>query len=215
MSSRPWVRIPPALLVLADAEHRRAHCAVTAASPTVVVRLHPSAWFRPGMSSSGRTPRLHRGGAGSTPAVSTSRARAAGQRRTTRRSAVPAWSEHRATTTPGGSPKALEGARRASVRRRAGRPPDPLARRSRDREDATPFVRSRGSGGDGATSITSRIPRSSSASPEYMLDVLLDEDDDDSGWRLLILEDTGELLALDTRYRPGRGCRGCSTWSTA
>ena len=49
MSSRPWVRIPPALLVLADAEHRRAHCAVTAASPTVVVRLHPSASIRPGM----------------------------------------------------------------------------------------------------------------------------------------------------------------------
>jgi hypothetical protein len=42
MSSRSWVRIPPAL-PLADAEHGRAHCAVTAASPTVVVRLHPSA----------------------------------------------------------------------------------------------------------------------------------------------------------------------------
>ena len=42
-------------------------------------------------------------------------------------------------------------------------------------------------------------------SPKYMLDVLLDEDDDDSGWRLLILEDTGELLALDTRYQTGQG----------
>lgn len=93
----------PAFHILADAEHRRAHCAVTAASPTVVVRLHPSAsnmgtrffwkntvastWGNPwfphdpllntsvarGRGSSGRTPRLHRGGAGSTPAVSTSR----------------------------------------------------------------------------------------------------------------------------------------------
>jgi len=42
-------------------------------------------------------------------------------------------------------------------------------------------------------------------SPKYMLDVLLDEDDDDSGWRLLILEDTGELLALDARYQTGQG----------
>ena len=41
--------------------------------------------------------------------------------------------------------------------------------------------------------------------PKYMLDVLLDEDDDDSGWRLLILEDTGELLALDARYQTGQG----------
>jgi hypothetical protein len=43
-------------------------------------------------------------------------------------------------------------------------------------------------------------------SPKYMLDVLLDEDDDDdSGWRLLILEDTGELLALDAKYQVGQG----------
>ncbi len=42
-------------------------------------------------------------------------------------------------------------------------------------------------------------------SPKYMLDVLLGEDDDDSGWRLLILEDTGELLALDSRYQNGQG----------
>jgi hypothetical protein len=41
--------------------------------------------------------------------------------------------------------------------------------------------------------------------PKYMLDVLLDEDDDDSGWRVLILEDTGELLALDARYQTGQG----------
>ena len=52
-------------------------------------------------------------------------------------------------------------------------------------------------------------------SPKYMLDVLLDEDDDDSGWRLLILEDTGELLALDAGYQSGQGLSGCSTWSTA
>ena len=41
--------------------------------------------------------------------------------------------------------------------------------------------------------------------PKYMLDVLLDQDDDDSGWRVLILEDTGELLALDARYQTGQG----------
>ncbi len=41
--------------------------------------------------------------------------------------------------------------------------------------------------------------------PQYMLDVLLDEDDDDSGWRLLILEDTGELLALDAKNQTGQG----------
>jgi hypothetical protein len=121
MSSRPWVRIPPALLrgrssdeqsarlsgerppvrvrssplrggrgvngsirgrdprgagsnpaghpSPADAEHRRAPRAVNAAPRAVVVRLHPSAPW--GCSSNGRAPRLHRGGAGSTPAVST------------------------------------------------------------------------------------------------------------------------------------------------
>jgi hypothetical protein len=41
-------------------------------------------------------------------------------------------------------------------------------------------------------------------SPKYMLDVLLD-DEDASGWRLLILEDTGELLALDAKHRMGQG----------
>ena len=45
MSSRPWVRIPPALLH-ADAEHRRAPRAVTPTPPAVVVRLHPSALHR-------------------------------------------------------------------------------------------------------------------------------------------------------------------------
>ena len=38
-----------------------------------------------------------------------------------------------------------------------------------------------------------------------MLDVLLDDDDDESGWRLLILEDTGELLAADAKYQTGQG----------
>src|SRR5262245_40077325 len=38
-------------------------------------------------------------------------------------------------------------------------------------------------------------------SPKYMLDVLLD---DDSGWRLLILEDTGELLSPDAKYQTGQ-----------
>src|SRR3954454_23712018 len=41
--------------------------------------------------------------------------------------------------------------------------------------------------------------------PRYMLDVLLDEDDDDEDWRLLILEDTGELLALDAKRQMGQG----------
>jgi hypothetical protein len=45
MSSRSWVRIPPAPLTLsqADAEHRRAQRAVTPWPRAVVVRLHPSA----------------------------------------------------------------------------------------------------------------------------------------------------------------------------
>ena len=41
----------------------------------------------------------------------------------------------------------------------------------------------------------------------YMLEVLLDEDDedDDARWRLLVLEDTGELLAADAKERTGQG----------
>ena len=42
-------------------------------------------------------------------------------------------------------------------------------------------------------------------SPRYMLKVLLDGVDDESGWRVLILEDTGELLALDAKYQAGQG----------
>ncbi|MFN8223125.1 MAG: AAA family ATPase [Gaiellales bacterium] len=42
--------------------------------------------------------------------------------------------------------------------------------------------------------------------PKYMLDVLLEEDEDDTEqWRLLILEDTGELLALDAKSQTGQG----------
>ena len=42
--------------------------------------------------------------------------------------------------------------------------------------------------------------------PKYMLDVLLDDDEDDEEhWRLLILEDTGELLAVDAKDRTGQG----------
>jgi hypothetical protein len=50
--------------------------------------------------------------------------------------------------------------------------------------------------------------------PRYMLDVLLDEDDEDGddedaddepGWRLLVLEDTGELLTADAKQRAGQG----------
>jgi hypothetical protein len=39
---------------------------------------------------------------------------------------------------------------------------------------------------------------------KYMLDVLLD-DEDEEGWRLLILEDTGELLSADAKHRSGQG----------
>ena len=42
-----------------------------------------------------------------------------------------------------------------------------------------------------------------------MLDVLLrndaDDDEEDRGWRLLVLEDTGELLAADAKARTGQG----------
>jgi hypothetical protein len=41
-------------------------------------------------------------------------------------------------------------------------------------------------------------------SPRYMLDLLLDEEDDEL-WRLLVLEDTGELLAADAKLRTGQG----------
>jgi hypothetical protein len=43
------------------------------------------------------------------------------------------------------------------------------------------------------------------SSPKYMLDVLLDEEDDEDAWRLLVLEDTGELLAADAKERTGQG----------
>lgn len=42
------------------------------------------------------------------------------------------------------------------------------------------------------------------SSPRYMLDLLLDEESDDL-WRLLVLEDTGELLAADAKLRTGQG----------
>jgi hypothetical protein len=43
--------------------------------------------------------------------------------------------------------------------------------------------------------------------PKYMLDVLLDEDHDgdEESWRVLILEDTGELLTADAKERSGQG----------
>jgi hypothetical protein len=40
---------------------------------------------------------------------------------------------------------------------------------------------------------------------KYMLNVLLNDDDDDNGWRLLVLEDTGELLSADAKQRTGQG----------
>jgi hypothetical protein len=40
----------------------------------------------------------------------------------------------------------------------------------------------------------------------YMLEVLVDEDvDDEERWRLLVLEDTGELLSADAKERTGQG----------
>jgi hypothetical protein len=44
-------------------------------------------------------------------------------------------------------------------------------------------------------------------SSRYMLEVLLDEDadDEDERWRLLVLEDTGELLSADAKERTGQG----------
>ncbi|MDX6475519.1 MAG: hypothetical protein QOH95_1030 [Gaiellaceae bacterium] len=42
------------------------------------------------------------------------------------------------------------------------------------------------------------------SNPRYMLDLLLDEEDDEL-WRLLVLEDTGELLAADAKLRTGQG----------
>lgn len=40
---------------------------------------------------------------------------------------------------------------------------------------------------------------------KYMLDVLLDDEDDEEAWRLFILEDTGELLTADAKQRTGQG----------
>jgi hypothetical protein len=42
------------------------------------------------------------------------------------------------------------------------------------------------------------------ANPRYMLDLILDHEDDNL-WRLLVLEDTGELLAADAKLRTGQG----------
>jgi hypothetical protein len=43
-------------------------------------------------------------------------------------------------------------------------------------------------------------------SAQYMLEVLVDEDaEDDDRWRLLVLEDTGELLSADAKERTGQG----------
>lgn len=41
--------------------------------------------------------------------------------------------------------------------------------------------------------------------PRYMLDILLDDEEDESQWRLLVLEDTGELLTMDAKDRTGQG----------
>jgi hypothetical protein len=44
--------------------------------------------------------------------------------------------------------------------------------------------------------------------PDYMLQVILDEDDEDEQqqkWKVLVLEDTGELLAADAKVQAGQG----------
>jgi hypothetical protein len=48
-------------------------------------------------------------------------------------------------------------------------------------------------------------PETFFGNPKYMLDVLLDDDEDEDDWRLLILEDTGELLSMGAGYRIGQG----------
>jgi hypothetical protein len=50
-------------------------------------------------------------------------------------------------------------------------------------------------------------PEAFFGSSEYMLDVLTtgEDEDDDGLWRLLVLEDTGELLTSDARARTGQG----------
>jgi hypothetical protein len=39
----------------------------------------------------------------------------------------------------------------------------------------------------------------------YLLEVALDDGDDDQRWRLLVLEDTGELMTADAKERTGQG----------
>jgi len=45
--------------------------------------------------------------------------------------------------------------------------------------------------------------------PDYMLQVILEDeygdDDEEKGWKLLVLEDTGELLAADAKAQTGQG----------
>jgi hypothetical protein len=40
---------------------------------------------------------------------------------------------------------------------------------------------------------------------DYLMDVVLHEPDEDEKWRVLVLEDTGELLAADAKERTGQG----------
>jgi hypothetical protein len=40
---------------------------------------------------------------------------------------------------------------------------------------------------------------------DYLMDVVLEEPDDAEKWKLLVLEDTGELLAADAKERTGQG----------
>jgi hypothetical protein len=47
-------------------------------------------------------------------------------------------------------------------------------------------------------------PEAFFGSAEYMLDVLLDHEDEER-WRVLVLEDTGELLSADAKARTGQG----------
>jgi len=123
--------------------------------------------------------------------------------RTSRSLAVPSWSE-------------IAGNYPAAVARALGS----LVDRRFDGEQAGRLILWHGVPGTGKTHALRALawewrrwcdfhyvtdPEELFGSPKYMLDVLLDQDDDDSGWRLLILEDTGELLALDARYQTGQG----------
>jgi ATPase family associated with various cellular activities (AAA) len=48
-------------------------------------------------------------------------------------------------------------------------------------------------------------PESFFGRSDYMMEVLLEDDGDEDRWRLLVLEDTGELLSVDAKAESGQG----------